>query len=158
MAKAIARSVRLSPRKAQLLAASVQGRRVSEALATLRFSTRSAARPLYKVIASAAANAQQNEKARPENLVVSSLRADAGPRLKRFRPAARGRSAPYIHARTHLTAVVTEVAPVAPEQPAATPRAKAAEPATEEKTTESAPPAKAEAPAESEAKQTKDKE
>lgn len=154
MAKAIARSVRLSPRKAQLLAASVQGQRVSDALATLRFSTRSAARPLYKVIASAAANAQQGGKARPENLVVSELRADAGPRLKRFRPAARGRSAPYVHARTHLTAVVTEVAPPAPEQPAGKPRAKAVQPAVGEPT----PPAETEAPSESEAKQTKDKE
>jgi large subunit ribosomal protein L22 len=128
MARAFAKSVRVSPRKAALLATAVRGRKVEDALSILRFSPQAAARPLSKVIASAAANAQHNEKLSGESLVVSELRADAGPRLKRWRPAARGRSHPYQHATTHLTVVVTG-APAKPKR--ATPPTPKPEPVAE---------------------------
>src|SRR6476660_2856784 len=90
--RASARYVRVTPRKARLVADQVRGLPVSEARTLLDFSTRGAARDIGKLIASAAANAEANHELVAEDLRVAQINVDAGPTLKRWRARARGRA------------------------------------------------------------------
>jgi len=112
-AVAVARYVRLSPRKARLVADLIRGRRVEQALVLLRFTRKRAARDLAKVLRSAVANAQQRaeELGVPldvDRLVVSRCVVNEGPRLKRWRAAPYGRALPYVHRMSHLEVAVAE--------------------------------------------------
>jgi large subunit ribosomal protein L22 len=77
--RAVAKFVRLSPRKASLVAREVNGKRVDEALAYLKFLPKGAAKPISKVIKSAASNAENNHRMDPARLIVKSVTADQGP-------------------------------------------------------------------------------
>jgi len=103
LAKAIARSVRMSPRKVGYVATPLRKQTVAEALARLAVTNRRAARPVAKLIASAFANARQRDPAlREDEVIISKLVADDGPRWKRFRAAAFGRAARVLKRTTHL--------------------------------------------------------
>jgi large subunit ribosomal protein L22 len=108
-ARAVARYVRMSPTKVRRVIALVKGRPLQEALDILRFSPQAAAEPVYKVIASAAANAENNLDIDRDTLVVALLTADEGPTLKRIRPRAQGRAYRIRKRTSHITVEVESV-------------------------------------------------
>ncbi|MCL2136031.1 MAG: 50S ribosomal protein L22 [Coriobacteriia bacterium] len=104
-AKAHARYVRVSPRKARMVIDLIRGQEVPRAREILRFSDRNISEVIEKCLNSAVSNAER-EGVREENLIVKTSYADDGPTLKRWRPRARG-SAARINKRTcHITVVV----------------------------------------------------
>lgn len=105
--KAMAKGVRIAPRKISLVASLVRGRTVADALTILEHTPKRAARPVAKVIASAKANAVNTHGIDGESLIIETLQVTAGPRLKRFKPAAMGRALPFQKKTTHITVVVT---------------------------------------------------
>ncbi|GAA2550338.1 MULTISPECIES: 50S ribosomal protein L22 [Pseudonocardia] len=105
-ARAIARHVHMSPTKVRRVIALIKGRPVQDALDILRFSPQAACEPLYKVVASAAANAQNNLDLDPDTLVVAVAMADEGPTLKRIRPRAQGRAYRIRKRTSHITVEV----------------------------------------------------
>jgi large subunit ribosomal protein L22 len=105
--RAVAKWVRISPRKARLVTEHIRGRTVPEARTILAFTPRAAAREVEKVLRSAVANAEANHDLTGDNLVVDTAVVDEGVTLKRWRPQARGR-AHRIRKRTcHITIVLT---------------------------------------------------
>jgi large subunit ribosomal protein L22 len=118
---ATARFVRVSARKARLVLDQIRGRSVSEALATLQYTPRSAARLVEKVLRSAVANAEHNHQVRDlDGLRVVQAIADGGPSLKRVQPRAMGRAFFIKHRTSHLTIGVSDE--VNGGQPLAPPR------------------------------------
>jgi large subunit ribosomal protein L22 len=112
-ARAVAKFVRVSPRKARLVIEAIKGKRVSDALSMLRFIPNHASEPLSKVLASAAANAQESWGATPEELKIANFIADGGPSLKRLHPRAQGRAYRILKRTSHLTVVLLDApAPV----------------------------------------------
>jgi large subunit ribosomal protein L22 len=105
-AVAKARFVRVSPTKARRVIDLVRGKSVSEALDILRWAPQAASEPVAKVIASAAANAQNNNGLDPATLVVATVYADDGPTAKRIRPRAQGRAFRIRRRTSHITVVV----------------------------------------------------
>jgi large subunit ribosomal protein L22 len=101
-----ARFVRVSPTKARRVINLVRGKSVAEALDILRWAPQAASVPVAKVIASAAANAQNNNGLDPATLVVASVYADDGPTAKRIRPRAQGRAFRIRRRTSHITVVV----------------------------------------------------
>jgi large subunit ribosomal protein L22 len=105
-ATAKARFVRVSATKARRVIDLVRGKSVAEALDILRWAPQSASEPVAKVIASAAANAQNNEGLDPSTLVVATVYADEGPTAKRIRPRAQGRAFRIRKRTSHITVIV----------------------------------------------------
>ncbi|WP_123026936.1 50S ribosomal protein L22 [Mycolicibacterium stellerae] len=105
-ATAKARFVRVSATKARRVIDLVRGKTVSEALDILRWAPQSASEPVAKVIASAAANAQNNDGLDPSTLVVAAVYADEGPTAKRIRPRAQGRAFRIRKRTSHITVIV----------------------------------------------------
>ena len=105
-AVAKARFVRVSASKARRVIDLVRGKSVTEALDILRWAPQAASEPVAKVIASAAANAQNNDGLDPATLVVASVYADEGPTAKRIRPRAQGRAFRIRKRTSHITVVV----------------------------------------------------
>ena len=108
-ARAVAKYVHMSPTKVRRVVALIKGRPVGEALDILRFAPQAAARPLFKVVASAAANAENNHDMDRDTLVVASAYADEGPTLKRIRPRAQGRAYRIRKRTSHITVEVESV-------------------------------------------------
>ncbi len=104
--KAILRGARISPKKANLVAGMVRGRRVAEALEILKFTPKKAAPLLYKVVHSAASNAKNNFKQPFDELVITRILVTKGPTLKRFMPVNRGRAHPILKRSCHITVEV----------------------------------------------------
>ena len=105
-AKAIARYVRVSPRKARIVVDLSRGKSVVRAREILAFTNRGVAETVEKTLNSAVANAENQHHVRPESLVVKTAYVDEGPTLKRIRPRAKG-SASRINKRTsHITIIV----------------------------------------------------
>ena len=107
-ARAIGKYIDVSPRKARLVVDVVRGQSIEKALAILQFLPNKSARHVYKVIASAVANAENNLGLDPETLYVSQIFVDEGPTQRRFRPRAHGRVSPLLKRSSHVTAVVAE--------------------------------------------------
>ncbi|UMB68680.1 50S ribosomal protein L22 [Mycobacterium paraterrae] len=105
-AVAKARFVRVSPTKARRVIDLVRGKSVTEALDILRWAPQAASEPVAKVIASAAANAQNNNGLDPSTLVVATVYADDGPTAKRIRPRAQGRAFRIRRRTSHITVIV----------------------------------------------------
>jgi large subunit ribosomal protein L22 len=105
-ATAKARFVRVSATKARRVIDLVRGKSVTEALDILRWAPQAASEPVAKVIASAAANAQNNEGLDPSTLVVATVYADEGPTAKRIRPRAQGRAFRIRKRTSHITVIV----------------------------------------------------
>jgi len=107
-ARAIGKYVGVSPRKVRLVAETVRGKPVKRALALLQFTPNKGAIFVRQVIASAAANAENNHALDVDSLYVSRIYVDEGPTQKRFRPRAHGRVSPLLKRSSHVTAVVAE--------------------------------------------------
>ncbi|MFH1012641.1 MAG: 50S ribosomal protein L22 [Candidatus Peregrinibacteria bacterium] len=104
--KAVLRRVRISPKKANLVAGMVRGKKVEEALNLLDAIPKKAARILYKVVHSAASNATNNFKQSIGDLFITRLLVTKGPTLKRSRPVSRGRTHPILKRMSHITVEV----------------------------------------------------
>lgn len=104
--QAVAKGVKISPRKVSVVAALVRGRTVEDALTILDHTPRRSAVAVSKVIASAKANADHNHGYKPATLIIKEISVTAGPRTKRFRPIARGRANPYQKKSSHIRVVV----------------------------------------------------
>jgi large subunit ribosomal protein L22 len=134
-ARAVARYVRLSATKARRVVNLVRGLPAKEALTVLQFAPQAASEPVYKVLASAIANAENNERLDPDALLVSAAYVDEGPTLKRFRPRAQGRAYRIRKRTCHITVEVEAVQPkVRPKKKAVPAKAapKVEEPAVED--------------------------
>lgn len=106
--KAVARYIRIAPRKVRLVVDLIRGKQVGEALAILKHTPKAASPVVEKLLNSAIANAENNNNLDPNGLVVQKVFVDQGPTLKRFRPRAMGRAS-RIHKRTsHITVVLNE--------------------------------------------------
>jgi ribosomal protein L22 len=101
--RASARYVRVAPRKARLVADQVRGLTVPEARTLLEFSPRGASRDVANLIASAAANAENNHDLVADDLRVADIRVDEGPTLKRWRARARGRATRIEKRTSHVS-------------------------------------------------------
>jgi large subunit ribosomal protein L22 len=111
LTSARARFVRVSARKARLVLDQIRGQSVGDALATLAFTPRAAARLIEKVLRSAVANAEHNHQVRSlDDLRVVQAVADGGPSLKRVQPRAMGRAFFIKHRTSHLTIAVSDEA------------------------------------------------
>lgn len=105
-AKATARMIRVAPRKVRLLLDELRGKSVEDGLTLLRYSGKPSAEVVAKVLASAAANAENNYNMSPGELRVVAAFAGPGPTLKRFKPRSRGRVSPILRRTSHITVVV----------------------------------------------------
>lgn len=104
--KAVAKGVRISPRKVAVVASLVRGRSVADALTILDHTPRRSATAVAKVIASARANAEHNHNYKPATLQITEISVTPGPRIKRYRPAARGRALPFQRKSSHIRVIV----------------------------------------------------
>jgi large subunit ribosomal protein L22 len=101
--KAVAKYVRIAPRKARLVADEVRGKSYPEVVSILGFTNKRAARVISDVVNSAAANAEHNDDADPEELFVRDIRVDEGPTIKRYRARAMGRATMIRKRTSHIT-------------------------------------------------------
>ena len=108
-AKAVARMLRISPQKLNLLAQLIRGKKVSTALADLEFSRKRIARDVRKCLESAIANAENNHDLDVDDLVVAEAHVGKALVMKRFHPRARGRAGSIIKPSSNLTIVVRQV-------------------------------------------------
>ncbi len=106
--RAVMRHLRMSPRKVRLVVDMVRGLPVEDALDTLKFVNKAAAKPVAKLIASAVANAEENLGLAREDLYIAKIYADGGPTRKWRRFGARGRFKPILKRSTHVTVVLEE--------------------------------------------------
>jgi len=107
-ARAVARHVRVSPMKARRVVDLVRGLPAKEALTVLKFAPQAASEQVYKVLASAVANAENNERLDPDSLLIRAALVDEGPTLKRFRPRAQGRGYRIYKRTSHITVIVSD--------------------------------------------------
>ena len=105
-ARATARFVRVTPMKARRVLDTVRGKSVSEALSMLEYAPQTASEPISKLVASAAANAENNFGLDPRTLVISEAYANEGPTMRRFQPRAQGRAFMIRKRTSHITVVV----------------------------------------------------
>src|SRR3954464_9183568 len=131
------RYLRVSPTKARRVVNLVRGMPAHEALQTLRFSPQEVSADVYKVVASAVANAEHNVRLDAETLYIRDAYVDEGPTFKRFRPRAQGRAYRIRKRTSHIT-VVVEARPEVPEAPAAKKTAKTTAKTTSKKTAKTA--------------------
>jgi len=103
-----ARYIRISPRKARLVADMIRGKSAEIAVKTLMFTPKSAARILKKVLDSAIANAENQGDIDVDTLYVKRIFIDQGPTWKRFRPRAMGRATQIRKRTSHITIVLDE--------------------------------------------------
>jgi large subunit ribosomal protein L22 len=107
-ARAVAKYIRVSPRKVRLVMDELRGKKVEEALNALTFAPQKSARLVKKLINSAVANAGENSQIDVDTLYIKRLYADEGPTLKRFRPRAMGRASRIRKRTSHLTVILDE--------------------------------------------------
>ncbi|MFT3900830.1 MAG: 50S ribosomal protein L22 [Gordonia sp. (in: high G+C Gram-positive bacteria)] len=112
-ARATARFARTTPMKARRVLALIRGKNVDEALDILRFAPQAASEPIYKVLESAVANAENNQDLDRRTLRVAEAFADEGPTMKRFQPRAQGRAFRIRKRTAHITVIVESVADAA---------------------------------------------
>ena len=103
---AIARHVRMSPTKVRRVVDLVRGMDVTDALGTLKFAPQAASEPVYKVLASAVANAENTDALRADDLYVSAAFVDEGVTMRRIRPRAKGSASRIYKRASHITVVV----------------------------------------------------
>ena len=106
--KAIAKYIRIAPRKVRLVADLIRGKSIGEAISILRHTPKAATEAVEKVMNSAVANADHNDKMNVDQLYISEIRIDEGPTLKRFRPRAQGRASRINKRTSHILVKVSE--------------------------------------------------
>ncbi len=104
--QAIAKGVRISPRKVAVVAALVRGRSVADAIVILNHTPRRSALAVRKAVESARANAENNHNLKPDTLMITEIRVNNGPSLKRYRPASHGRALPFQRRSSHIYVTV----------------------------------------------------
>ena len=105
------KNIRVTPQKARRVIEMVRGKRVEEALAILKFAPQGASTPVFKLVASAVANARvtadkENEPFNESELVIDKIFVDEGPTMKRFQPRAQGRAFQILKRTSHITVVL----------------------------------------------------
>lgn len=115
--RAIAKYVRVQPRKVRIIADQVRGKSAPYTAALLRYHPSKSAKALRKVLVSAMANAQENHGIGPDQLRIATIMVDEGPRLKRMQARAMGRGNRIIKKTSHITVVVEDVEPTAVVKP-----------------------------------------
>ena len=108
-AQAVAKSLRISPQKLNLVAGLIRGKKVEQAMAELQFSQKRIANDVRKVVLSAVHNAENNHGLDPNDLIVAEAYVGKNLVLKRFHARGRGRGAPVMKPFSQLTVVVREV-------------------------------------------------
>jgi large subunit ribosomal protein L22 len=106
--RAIARYIRISPRKARLVIDLIRGRGVNDALATLLYTPKAASPIVTKLLKSAIANAENNLSMDKDDLYVAEVYANPGPTLKRFVARSRGSASPILKRTRHITIVLDQ--------------------------------------------------
>lgn len=106
--KAVARNLRVAPRKVRLILNEVKGKSIDEAIAALHFMPSPHAREIARVVHSAASNAENNHSLSTRDLYIKHAYADEGLKLKRFKARSRGRVAPRLRRFSHVTIVVDQ--------------------------------------------------
>ena len=107
-AKAIARYIRIAPRKVRIVVDLIRGKSVGEAIAILKFTPKVGSEVVEKVLNSAMANAEHNYDMNVDNLFVSEAYVDQGPTLKRIHPRSRGQAFKILKRSSHVTLKVKE--------------------------------------------------
>ena len=107
-AKAIAKNVRIAPRKARVVMDIIRGKSVADAFAILKFTPKVGAEIIEKVLKSAVANAENNFDMNVDNLYVSTCFVDQGPTMKRIHPRSRGQAFKILKSTSHITVAVEE--------------------------------------------------
>lgn len=107
-AKAIANTVRVTPRKARLVLDLIRGKSVGEAFAILRLTPKTACTPIEKVLKSAIANAEHNNDMNKEKLYIKTCYANDSVRMKRMMPRAKGRGDVIVKRTSNITVIVAE--------------------------------------------------
>lgn len=109
IAKASMKFRKGSAQKARLVADMIRGKRVEEALSILKFSRKSAAKDIFKLLGSAVANAEQNPELRDvDNLFIARITVDGGPMMKRIQPRAMGRAFQILKRSSHISLQLEE--------------------------------------------------
>jgi large subunit ribosomal protein L22 len=106
--RAIAKNIGIPPRKMRLVTNAVKGLQVDEALAVLQFLPNAGALPVSKVVASAAANAENNYNLDPDSLYILNITADDSFRIKRMKPRSHGRAGRILRRFCHVTVIVSD--------------------------------------------------
>lgn len=107
--KAVAKYIRMSPHKIRRVLDQIRGRSYQEALMILEFLPYAAGGPIWQIIHSAAANAKHNHGLDKKKLIIDTIFADEGPKLKRIRPRAQGRAYKILKPTCHITVIVKAV-------------------------------------------------
>ena len=107
-ARAIAKHIRIAPRKIRIVVDLIRGKNIGEAFAILKFTPKVGAEVVEKVLKSAVANAEENYDMNVDNLYVSEVFVDQGPTLKRIHPRSRGQAFKILKRTSHMTVVVKE--------------------------------------------------
>lgn len=107
-AKAIARHIRIAPRKVRVVVDLIRGKNIGEAYAILKYTPKVGAEVLLKVLQSAIANAENNYDMNSDKLYVAAAYVDQGPTLKRIHPRSRGQAFKILKRSSHVTVVVKE--------------------------------------------------
>lgn len=107
-AKAVAKYIRIAPRKVRIVMDLIRGKNVNEAFAILKFTPKVASEVIEKVLKSAVANAEHNYDMNGDNLYVAKAFVDQGPTLKRIHPRSRGQAFKILKRSSHVTVVVSE--------------------------------------------------
>ncbi len=105
-------NLRTAPRKVRQVADLVRGKDVTKAQAILSFTVNKSARNVLKLLNSAVASAKHNHQIEENNLVISKITVDEGPKLKRWHPMSRGRAYPILKRTSHIALILTEKNPV----------------------------------------------
>ena len=104
-------NLRTAPRKVRQVVDLVRGKNVSQAQSILLFTVNKSARPVLKLLNSAVASAKQNYQLNEENLFISKITVDEGPKMKRWHPMSRGRAYPIIKRSSHIALTLSETNP-----------------------------------------------
>ncbi|NOK86020.1 MAG: 50S ribosomal protein L22 [Chloroflexi bacterium AL-W] len=106
--RAVNKHVMISPQKLRLVCDEVRGMDAQQAKTLLKFLPHKGAEIIRKTLASAMANAEENNEANPNELFIEQIYADEGPRLRRFKAGARGRYKPRVRRTSHITVVLAQ--------------------------------------------------
>ena len=107
-AKAVAKNIRIAPRKVRVVIDLIRGKNVGEAFAILKYTPKVGTEVVEKVLKSAVANAENNLDLNVDNLYVSAVYVDQGPTMKRIHPRSRGQASKILKRSSHVTVVVQE--------------------------------------------------
>ncbi len=107
-ARAYVKNIRITPRKVKIVCDLIRGKEAKYAEAILKHTPKSASEPLYKLLRSAEANAENNHSMNPDNLYISEVFVTPGPVMKRVMPRAQGRAFRILKRTSHITMVLKE--------------------------------------------------